>query len=165
MTAPALAWQIDPPPDGAGPTVVQLVGEIDEHADLGAVADRLAGKVVIDLGKIRRINSVGVRAWIDFVRALEDRRVRDLAFRCCSPAVITQVNMIANFRGPARIESFYAPYICDACGNELEHLIDVGEQIARDGEVPDVACPSCGAPMSFDDLPERYLSFLTDEAG
>ena len=51
MTAPALAWQIDPPADGAGPTIVELAGEIDEHADLAEVADRLAGRVVIEIGR------------------------------------------------------------------------------------------------------------------
>jgi len=151
--APALSWRVT---DNG---VFELAGEIDEHAELAPLAAKMSGHVVLDLARIRRINSQGVRAWIDFLR---DVAVRTLVFRRCSSAVITQVNMIANFRGPATIESFLAPYVCDACGAEIEHLIDVAEQRRAGGRVPAVTCPTCGAAMSFDDVAERYLSFLSD---
>jgi hypothetical protein len=150
---PALSWKVV---DGG---VVELAGEVDEHVDFAPLTARLSGHVVFDLARVRRINSQGVRAWIDFLR---DAPVRTLVFRRCSPAVITQVNMIANFRGPATIESFLAPYVCDACGGEVEHLIDVADQRRRGGAMPPVKCPSCGAAMQFDDVPDRYLSFLAD---
>ena len=150
---PALSWRVV---DGG---VYELAGEVDEHVDFSPLLARMSGHVVFDLARLRRINSQGVRAWIDFLR---DVPVRTLTFRRCSPAVITQVNMIANFRGPATIVWFLAPYACDACGNEIEHLIDVADQRRRGAKVPSVACPSCGSAMSFDDVADRYLSFLAD---
>lgn len=153
LTAPAMTWRVG---DGG---VVELGGEIDERSDFAPLAGRLSGNAVLDLSRIRRINSQGVRAWIDFLR---DAPVRSLVFRRCSPAVITQVNMIANFRGPATIESFLAPYVCEACGAEIEHLIDVAEYRRSAGGVPRVSCPECRGAMAFDDVPERYFSFLTD---
>jgi len=151
--APAMTWQVV---DGGA---IELAGEIDERVDFAPLAAKLAGHVVFDLSRIRRINSQGVRAWIDFLR---DAPVRTLVFRKCSPAVITQVNMIANFRGPATIESFLAPYVCEACEAELEHLIDVADHRRRAAGIPEVACPECGAAMAFDDVAERYFSFLSD---
>lgn len=108
---------------------------------------------------MRRINSCGVREWVNFVRDLP--HVTDLSFSHCSPAIVTQLNMIYNFRGNARIRSFYAPYVCEKCGQEEEKLVDVSAQ--GGGQViPSFACSQCGATMEFDDLPERYLSFLAE---
>jgi hypothetical protein len=154
----SLAWRVV---EADGGTVVELVGEIDENADFAELKGRLAGAVTFDLAEVRRINSCGVREWVNFVRELP--AVRELAFRRCSPAVITQLNMIFNFRGRARVLSFYAPYVCDHCGHEIEHLIDAAAQSALGrSRVPDVTCAKCAQPMSFDDIPDRYLSFLVE---
>ena len=161
-------------PDGAplsgrirerpGMTTVEFVGEIDENADFIDLRRRLRGAVAFQLGEVRRINSCGVREWVNFVRDLP--HVTELSFSHCSPAIVTQLNMIYNFRGRAKIRSFYAPYVCDACGREEEQLIDVPTQLSGSGPVaptlPSFACPACHAPMEFDDLPERYLSFLAE---
>lgn len=154
----SLTWRIDAQ---GGATTVAFTGEIDEHADFTPLRGQLRGVVDFDLGAIRRINSCGVREWVNFVRDLP--HVTELSFSHCSPAIVTQLNMIYNFRGRAKIRSFYAPYVCDACGREEEQLIDVPSQgpSARPS-LPTFACPDCQAAMEFDDLPERYLSFLAE---
>ena len=151
-----LSWRIRERP---GMTTVEFVGEIDENADFVDLRRRLRGAVAFQLGEVRRINSCGVREWVNFVRDLP--HVTELSFSHCSPAIVTQLNMIYNFRGRAKIRSFYAPYVCDACGREEEQLIDVSTQ-AGGPALPSFACPACQAPMEFDDLPERYLSFLAE---
>ena len=152
----ALSWRIKERP---GLTTVEFVGEIDENADFVELRRRLRGVVAFQLAEVRRINSCGVREWVNFVRDLP--HVTDLSFSHCSPAIVTQLNMIYNFRGNARIRSFYAPYVCEKCGQEEEKLVDVPAQSG--GQViPSFACSSCGATMEFDDLPERYLSFLAE---
>jgi hypothetical protein len=154
----ALSWRIKERP---GMTTVEFVGEIDENADFVELRRRLRGTVAFQLAEVRRINSCGVREWVNFVRDLP--HVTDLSFSHCSPAIVTQLNMIYNFRGNARIRSFYAPYVCEKCGQEEEKLVDVpaqhGEHAAA---IPSFACSQCGATMEFDDLPERYLSFLAE---
>ncbi len=153
-----LSWRLRERP---GMTTVEFVGEIDENADFADLRRRLRGPVAFMLGEVRRINSCGVREWVNFVRDLP--HVTELSFSHCSPAIVTQLNMIYNFRGRAKIRSFYAPYVCDACGREEEQLIDVPSQApgARPS-LPTFSCPDCQAPMEFDDLPERYLSFLAE---
>ena len=151
----SLTWRIE---EVEGGTKVALAGEIDEHADFGPLRAELRGDVELDLGGIRRINSCGVREWVNFVRDVP--HASSLTFRACSTAFVTQLNMIFNFRGPATIRSFYAPYVCDACGYDEDRLVEVGEGGAV--ELPRPVCPKCGDVMQFDDLPERYLSFLAE---
>jgi hypothetical protein len=155
----ALSWRIKERP---GFTTVEFFGEIDENADFAELRRRLRGNVVFQLSEVRRINSCGVREWVNFVRDLPG--VSELTFSHCSPAIVTQLNMIYNFRGNARVRSFYAPYVCESCSHEEEKLLDVQSQFPTGNlaQVPDFKCENCAMTMEFDDLPERYLSFLTE---
>jgi eukaryotic-like serine/threonine-protein kinase len=159
----ALSWRIRERPGGL---VVEFFGEVDEHADFRGLLDRMRGNVTFELGEVRRLNSSGVREWVNFVRELEPA-VTELTLSACSPAIVTQLNMIRNFRGPARIRSFLAPYVCGACGHEEEKLLDVRAHFAdhKLDRMPGFLCEECQGPMEFDDLPERYLAFLEDEWG
>src|SRR4051812_27782907 len=159
---------------------VALRGEIDENADFSELRSQLRGNVELSLEGITRINSCGVREWVNFVRGLSD--VRALWFARCSPPVVLQLNTIYNFRGRARVSSFMAPYVCEAChGDEYklldvaEHFPDLARRSARTGTplgalaapsvlptVPAFRCRRCGGVMVFDELPERYLSFLSE---
>ncbi len=154
-----LSWRIQERP---GVTTVEFFGEIDENADFAELKRRLKGHVVFNMGEIRRLNSCGVREWVNFVRDLPG--VTELTLTHCSPAIVTQLNMITNFRGGAKIRSFLAPYACDACNHEEEKLLDVQAHFPdRDfHRVPEFVCEKCGSPLQFDDLPERYLSFLME---
>ena len=118
--------------------------------------------MVFRLSDVRRINSCGVREWVNFVRDLPN--VSELVFSHCSPAIVTQLNMIYNFRGTASVRSFYAPYVCESCNTEEERLLDVDTHFANGnvGDPPEFRCERCKEPLQFDDLPERYLSFLTE---
>lgn len=155
----SLSWRIK---ERSGFTNVEFSGEIDENADFSELSRRLVGAVVFHLGNVRRINSCGVREWVNFVRELPN--VTDLTFTHCSPAIVTQLNMIYNFRGAAKLRSFYAPYICENCDREEEKLLDVETQFAGGdvSSIPEFDCESCSEPLEFDDLPERYLAFLTE---
>ncbi|WP_428267836.1 hypothetical protein [Haliangium sp.] len=158
-----LSWRLE---EQAAGIMVEFFGEIDENVDFSALRRQLEGSVTFHLGAIRRINSCGVREWVNFVRDLP--RVTSLTFTHCSPAIVTQLNMIYNFRGNADIESFYAPYVCDNCNAEVDKLLEVEAQFPRNGqgravhEMPSFTCQRCQQPMEFDDLPERYLSFLME---
>ncbi len=159
----ALSWRIKERP---GHVLVEISGEIDENADFTELRRRLKGAVVFQLGEVRRINSCGVREWVNFVRELAvpgPGGVPDLTFTHCSPAIVTQLNMIYNFRGQAKVRSFMAPYVCPECDHEEEKLLDVATHFpGRTRVPPEFSCARCSARLEFDDLPERYLSFLND---
>lgn len=157
----ALSWRVE---ERDGRVVAQLEGEINENADFSELRLRLRGDVTLELDGITRVNSCGVREWVNFVRTLEG--VRNLRFARCSPTVVLQLNTIYNFRGPARVTSFLAPYVCEVCRVDEYKLLDVEEHFAdrHHPTVPAFRCARCGGVMMFDELPERYLSFLAEEA-
>lgn len=151
-------YRIEPRPDGAR---VEVTGQLDENADFSELAAVLRGKVELSLGGVTRINSTGVREWVDFVHRLP--AVTELSYSHCSAAVVTQLNTIYNFRGPARVWSLYAPFVCEACSVEESKLIDVrAHRPGAPPALPAFACEKCGGPMEFDDIPERYFSFLKE---
>ena len=140
---------------------VALRGEIDENADFSELRTQLRGNVELSLEGITRINSCGVREWVNFVRSLT--QVRALAFSRCSPPVVLQLNNIFNFRGRARVISFMAPYVCEMCRADEYKLLNVQEHFPdRGATVPGFLCRRCGGVMVLDELPERYLSFLLE---
>ena len=134
---------------------VTVAGVIDEDADLGALAE-LAGAVELHLAGVRRINSVGVRMWVEAVSALDKRAT--LTFVGCSRAIVDQVNMIRGFLGHGTVRSFHAPMRCEPCDRDDDVLFEAAA--CAGGRLPAVACPDCGKPMVLDDLESSYLLFL-----
>jgi anti-anti-sigma regulatory factor len=162
MADEILSWRAEPQADGR--LVVQLKGEINENADFSELRKLMQGDVDLELEGVTRINSCGVREWVNFVRTLDD--VKSLRFSRCSPTVVLQLNTIYNFRGAAKVKSFLAPYVCEVCHVDEYKLLDVRDHFAERGphaSVPAFRCPRCGGVMMFDELPERYLSFLAEE--
>jgi len=141
-----------------------FVGRLDETVQLGGLVEQLPpGDAVIDAAGITFVNSVGMREWIRLIRALRDRG--PLTLEAVSEVLITQMNLISQFRG-VRITSFYASFVCPSCGYETKQLIDAEAQAPalRQMQVPVMRCPECRAVMELGDYPERYLSIFRDAA-
>ena len=140
-----------------------LAGSIDETAGLMQLLTHAQGKqLVLDLGGITFINSLGVRDWIRMQAAASQQGLK-VELRRVAEVIIHQLNMIIATRGTARVTSFFAPYACDGCGREESLLIDAVAHAAQLQQLqpPAMKCPECGAQMAFNDFPERYFSFLT----
>lgn len=139
-----------------------LAGAIDEAAALHELVGRaLTGRLVLDLAGVTFINSLGVRDWIRMQAAAQHAGIAIELRRVAEP-LVHQLNMIIATRGNATVTSFFAPYACDACGREESLLVDAvanGPGLAH-LQPPPMTCPECGAPMAFNDFPERYFSFL-----
>ena len=147
--ADPLRWSVAPESRGAAPaTRVTLSGDLTEDTDLSELLGTLSGKVVFDLAGIRRINSPGVREWLQFVESLGARGVV-FELERCSPAVVHQLNVTSNFRGSGTVRSILAPFFCPSCEREHARLIEL-EGNPRAPAPPsgdDEPCPTCGAPM------------------
>ena len=140
-----------------------LSGAIDENAGLNELLGYAqGGRLVLDLAGITFINSLGVRDWIRLQAAATQQRIA-VELRRVAEVIVHQLNMIIATRGTARVTSFFAPYACDACGREESLLVDAITNAAGLAQLqpPPMTCPECGAPMAFNDFPERYFSFLT----
>src|SRR4051812_20156881 len=95
-----------------------ISGSIDDKADvLGLMAHVKAGRLVLDLGGIRFINSIGVREWIRLQQAAATAKVQIELYRV-AVVLVHQLNIVIATRGNAIVHSFFAPYLCDECDAE-----------------------------------------------
>ena len=85
----------------------------DTEVHLMPMIKTLGPNVIINFRKVESVNSCGVRAWINFIR--EAQKGRKLIYEECTPEIVSQINMIPNFRGIAHIKSVYASFACDSC--------------------------------------------------
>lgn len=153
-----------------GSDAVRLVlkGQIDEGADLDPLAKRLthaiskqpAARAVIDTFDVQRINSCGVREWINFMRSID--AIPSVVLARCSPAIVVQLNSVFNFRGRASIESIVAPFFCASCDQEQLDVVNVPAHVQDPAELlkEKHVCNQCGKPVQFDDIVERYFMFV-----
>ena len=143
--------------DKVGQTTRAVIsGIIDEGAEFESFAG-FSGDVEIDLADVRRINSFGVRLWIEAMRKIPEGA--QVAVVRCAPPMVEQMNMIHNFFGKARLRSFYAPMICPECEEQKNELCEASA-CRSSGGLPEVTCPDCDATMEVDDIEDQYLFFL-----
>jgi len=140
-------------------TRARILGAIDEQCPL----ERLAAvefPLVLDLADVDFVNSTGLRAWIHFLRSVRGRG--PLTIERCSERMVMQLNMVSDAHTGLTVTSFYAPYVCDACGHEERVLLGVQSHfpIGTRSAPPVVDCPECRQPMDFAEQPDRYLLFL-----
>lgn len=143
-------------------TLVALAGRLDEQAvGLSTVAQISTREVVINLGGITFINSLGVREWVRALRTLLARHA-DVTLAQVSAVLVPQMNMVREMSAGTKISSFEAPYSCPKCGHEGPMLIEVGAHgdLLRRTAAPALPCPECKGTMSCDEIPAHYFMFL-----
>lgn len=141
---------------------VTLEGVIDENAQLVRLVEHAREwTLVLDLGGITFVNSLGIREWIRMQQAAAAANVRIELRRVAEP-IVHQLNIMPVARGVSMVTSFYAPYICEGCDGEHAMLLDVrthGADIARK-RAPALKCPECAHTMELVDPPDLYFMFL-----
>ena len=142
---------------------VKLAGVIDEDNELAELTDKIhGGTVVIDLGEVDRINSCGVRDWVNWLGRVEAKNV-DVVLVECSPAIVAQINLVNNFTASGVVKSFYVPYFCPECDEEKVLLCETGDMGPPPHEPPICRCDECDLVMDFDDMPDSYFAFLANQ--
>ena len=146
-------------------TYLQLSGIIDEDNDLSQLADRVPpGTLVVDVGAIERINSCGVRDWVNWLGKVEKVGAQVVLVEC-APSIVAQINLVNNFTGAGVVKSFYAPYFCPQCDREKLLLIETRDAVGvTPYRAPSCRCDDCDGPMDFDDMEDSYFAFLSNAA-
>lgn len=149
-------WEVVALPDR---TQVVFQGDLTEVAEFEDLAGRLSGLVEFDLGGVRYLNSAGVRKWVLFLERLAS--VSAYTFVRCSTAFVMQASMVGRVLGNGRIDSFWAPYVCQSCEREDQRLLHPSSatSIQQMAEAQ-FRCSSCGGPLVLDEVPERVFAFL-----
>jgi anti-anti-sigma regulatory factor len=147
-------------------TLLRLAGTIDEQFDGNALLAQVKGGIaILDLGGVEKISSFGIREWVDFAAKLS-QKTSAVYFVECSPKVIDQCNMVANFTSGAKIVSFFAPYRCDYCDDERRRIVQVDTErdAIRNAKLPERVCEACGNPEYFDEDPLTFFSHLQQQS-
>lgn len=140
--------------EGPAELLVTLSGTVTETSRFD-LPDPRGRRVIIDARGIERMNSLGVRNWVDFIEQLETRSP-DIVIRRLPPVMVWQAGMISTFVGRSRIESFLSPWICPRCETTLEQLHGYFDEVPLS-----ISCPSCRSAMELDWDRDAYLSFRT----
>lgn len=141
-------------------THVRIFGVIDETFPLTAGSPELNGLLVVDLGRVERISSFGVRRWIEFAAKLPPGAM-GLYVVHAPPVMVDQLNMVEGFAGVARVVSLLAPYTCRSCNEDrlrVVNLLDEAQVIAEE-RAPEHPCPVCGNALEFADLPGEFFDY------
>ena len=140
--------------DEAGALRIILSGVIDDTVDLAPVFQNLPKKVAIDLRGIERINSVGVRKWVEIMGKLS--ALHDVSVEAVSYPIVMQAICVRRFFGTARVQSCMAPYFCPKCGR-AENVIVKKSEVSQ--ALADKHCGSCREAMYFDELDQYFRVF------
>ena len=144
-------------------TYVKLSGVIDEDNELADLSDKIPeGTAIIDLGDVERINSCGVRDWVNWLSKVEEGNTSVVLVEC-SPAIVAQINLVNNFTGDGVVKSFYVPYFCPECDEEKVLLVETADMGPAPHEPPTCRCDECDLVMDFDDMPDSYFAFLANQ--
>lgn len=138
---------------------VVLKGDFTEATRFDDLEPSMVGRVDFDMAQVRYMNSLGVRAWCEFLRAAP---IQGYEFHACSVPFVLQASMVEDVVGRGTVTSFFAPYHCDHCDHQEERLLQSAAILAARLEPPTFGCPKCDdGKLAFDDLPERYFAFLS----
>lgn len=130
----------------AGDAVVEVRfgGWITETSNLDLSKIPEGRPVVLDVGDVRLINSLGCRDWMRFLSAL-CARVPTVTIRRLSPMLAFHASTIRNFLGCASVESMLTPWACTKCPHQMDFLQDAAASVASS-----IPCPKCGQAMELD---------------
>ncbi|HVK72971.1 MAG TPA: response regulator [Kofleriaceae bacterium] len=140
-------------------TRVVLKGDFTEATRFDDLLPSMVGRVDFDLAQVTYMNSLGVRAWCEFLRAAP---IQGYEFHACSVPFVLQASMVEDVVGRGTVTSFFAPYHCARCDHQEERLLQSAALLAAGLEPPTFQCPKCDGQLTFDDLPERYFAFLRE---
>ncbi len=145
---------------------VRLYGVIDETFDPVELLNSASGRdVILNLKALTRISSFGVREWVHAMEKLSKRTDR-IALVECSPAVVAQLNMVANFAANTNVVSVQVPYYCESCSWDTEVTRELDRDLRKEfGSLPPVLCRRCKSTMILDDEAVAYFAFQAVVSG
>jgi anti-anti-sigma regulatory factor len=146
--------------------VLSLKGNITEDSALEELKKELKPTVVLDLKNVQRINSYGIRQWINVMKEVQ-AGAKQVIFHRCPAVIVEQFNMINNFGGGGMVYSVYLPYFCESCGQEESKLYSLPNGVSQEqpAKLDQFNCSKCNNPLTFNDIEDEYFYFLQHQKG
>ncbi len=135
-----------------------LEGIINEAADYLPLLDCKKSRLKMNLANVTRINSVGIRVWLQLNQKLKGKLIE---YHECSVAVINTANLIKGFF-EGQIISFYVPFVCNSCENEFDVLFQTKDNKALQqvrSLTSSQPCTACAKPATLNEDEHLYFDF------
>jgi hypothetical protein len=137
-------------------------GALDESFDFSQVPLLPSTVIHFQLEKIQSISSLGVRAWIEFVKTFSE--VPRMEFHQVPISVWDQATSVPSIFGNGVVVSFFAPFYCPHCSKEVSACVVALEHksslLLR--RAPVIKHATCGHVMEFDAFEESYFCKTAD---
>jgi len=144
--------------------MLHLKGVITEDSKLeGMLPKDAVPACVVDLGQVTRINSYGIRQWVNTLKLLKEK-APELVFTKCPTVLVEQFNMISNFGAGGYVYSFFLPFYSETEDKEEQILVSLEKP--RGSEDADAIIEEAKSRLSqpdafvFNDIEDEYFSFL-----
>ena len=137
---------------------LQLIGRMDEHTHFQGVPANM-DHFVLDCSMIEGINSLGIRAWIQWIQKLT---YKTFHLEKCPKVLVDQFSQVAGFlRKDMIVTSFEVPYVSEDGLQEKRVYFSLGAEFDEAGRIsaPQVLDQN-GKPMEIDAFQDKYFAFL-----
>ena len=138
---------------------VHIEGVLDEDFIFSKYPLSEADEVEFFLGKLKNINSCGIREWINWMGTIKSVKIKLIE---CPKIIVDQINMVQGFISKnALVESFYVPYFNEEAGTEKNVLFSLGKEYTNSEiNFPKEITDESGRPMELDVIESKYFKFL-----
>ena len=138
---------------------IKVIGEIDENSNFAPFPLKGAKSVYFDLTDLKSINSLGVKAWIEW---LSDAPDAHYIFANCPEIFVHQANIMAGFLpSNFEIKSFFIPYFSEDQDTDKYFLFEYEKDYSKENfSFPDKITDSTGVTFCVGVNFKRYLQFL-----
>lgn len=145
-----------------------LDGVLDEFSDFSPLKENTETTLNLNVSKVARINSIGVRNFVEFLFSWFPKPVQYLEVR---PSFVETFNSIPQILGgennSSEVLSVFVPFYCESCKKESEKLYSAAElkDLEKGGYVfPTQKCGVCSDSLDPDFSDDQYFDFLQNNS-
>ena len=134
-----------------------LSGEMNETLDLTPLMNTPARVLILNFKDMEFINSMGVKKWVNGIRALQAQG-KTLEYEECSETFMGMCNMVPAFTQGVTVRSFEVVAQCPQCRKYLFKLLKT-QELDRNALPFEMTCTGCGTTALLD---ESTFAFMED---
>ncbi len=135
-----------------------MTGYLDENARIPS-PPTASRRIEVDVGKIRGLNSYGVRTWLQWVKKIDPQTA--IVLSNCPTYFVRNFNSVEGFfTTNMSVKSFCVPYVSSNDESRQDVLYVEGRDFTTDGKLSHpVVVDSVGQALEIDAL-SNYFRFL-----
>lgn len=131
--------------------------ELDEDFNLVGSDYKDCTVLDLDLSKIKKINSIGMRYFIEFLNSIPAST--SINYYNCSPLFVHMLNILDGLLPKnVTVKSLFAPYFCPTC--QKEYLVEMQAPFNVNALNSNKTCSDDSSPLEFFYVEKTFFKFL-----